>query len=351
MNTDIEELGYNRGEIKTEITAGDHYVIGYCELLTNKLIAIHRFDNKIMSNKEIASFYDNIYFSNWEESSLLEDGIKYKNISQEYIESVCKCKAKNEILKTKKYVFRFKEGWLIGFRSRDGISPDAKDYLYVDSYISESKDWYHGDQSAIAKEINLHAECFVNIDINVIRSNVIKNKFSYRNGCCNYIAVAAYFKHYNVDFRDLLNSFHGDYAVIEDSPMLLRVKAYGVTFTNIREQPLLTNKLVNSSYEEKQGYIYVMINQTFPNVVKIGKTTRDPNERVKELSAATGVPTPFMLAYYREFNDCHTAEKVIHGYLERQGMRVNNNREFFQISTTEAIQLIDTYYQMDIKQK
>ena len=42
-----------------------------------------------------------------------------------------------------------------------------------------------------------------------------------------------------------------------------------------------------------KGYVYVLINSSMPNLVKIGKTTKDPNERVKELSSATGVATPF----------------------------------------------------------
>ena len=123
-------------------------------------------------------------------------------------------------------------------------------------------------------------------------------------------------------------------------------KAYGVIFTNIREQLPSTNEHSDHILDKEQGYIYVMINQSLPNIVKIGKTTRDPNERAKELSAATGVPTPFMLIYYKEFSNCHIAERVIHQYLEEQGKRVNNNREFFYISTMEAIQLIDKCYQV-----
>jgi hypothetical protein len=44
------------------------------------------------------------------------------------------------------------------------------------------------------------------------------------------------------------------------------------------------------------GYIYVLINQSMEGFIKVGKTARDPKERAKELSQATGVPTPFMVA-------------------------------------------------------
>lgn len=86
------------------------------------------------------------------------------------------------------------------------------------------------------------------------------------------------------------------------------------------------------------GYVYVMINQYMPGIVKIGKTTDAPEKRAKDLSSATGVPTPFLLAYYIKVDDCDRFEKQIHQILEKK--RVNENREFFQISSTEAINTI-----------
>ncbi len=43
------------------------------------------------------------------------------------------------------------------------------------------------------------------------------------------------------------------------------------------------------------GYVYVLMNSSMRGLVKIGKTEREPEERAKELSASTGVPTPFMV--------------------------------------------------------
>lgn len=94
--------------------------------------------------------------------------------------------------------------------------------------------------------------------------------------------------------------------------------------------------------ENSSGFVYVMINASYTGLVKIGKTTKDPDERAKELSSATGVATPFIVVYKRQFNNCHVAEKVIHNILEEQGYRVNSSREFFSIDITEAINLIMT---------
>ena len=89
-----------------------------------------------------------------------------------------------------------------------------------------------------------------------------------------------------------------------------------------------------------KGYVYVMINSSYEGLVKIGKTTKDPEERAKELSSATGVATPFIVAYKRMFNDCHVAEKTIHKILTNRGVRINNSREFFRLPISDAINTI-----------
>ena len=92
--------------------------------------------------------------------------------------------------------------------------------------------------------------------------------------------------------------------------------------------------------ENNKGYVYVMINPSYEGLVKIGKTTKDPEERAKELSSATGIATPFIVAYKRMFNDCHVAEKTIHKILTNKGVRVSNSREFFRLPISDAIDTI-----------
>lgn len=87
------------------------------------------------------------------------------------------------------------------------------------------------------------------------------------------------------------------------------------------------------------GYIYVLVNPSMQGIVKIGKTNRNPKDRVEELSNVTGVPTPFILVYQRAFNDVDTAERTIHQILESKGHRVSKNREFFNVEVHEVIDL------------
>jgi hypothetical protein len=89
-----------------------------------------------------------------------------------------------------------------------------------------------------------------------------------------------------------------------------------------------------------EGYIYVLINPAMEGLVKIGMTTRNPENRVKELSSATGIPNKFILIYQQRVDDCASCEKAIHNLLEAKGYRVSNQREFFNITTTAAIDVV-----------
>lgn len=90
----------------------------------------------------------------------------------------------------------------------------------------------------------------------------------------------------------------------------------------------------------ERGYLYVLINPSMGGLVKIGRTERDPEARAKELSAATGVPTPFMVAYESYFDDCVQAEAFVHTFLAARNVRVSANREFFQVAPKLAIDSI-----------
>ncbi len=85
------------------------------------------------------------------------------------------------------------------------------------------------------------------------------------------------------------------------------------------------------------GSINALINPSLEGLVKIGKTTRDPTDRVRELSASTAAPTPFVLAYDVYVKDCAAAEAYLHALLERRGYRVSDNREFFNAPLKEVI--------------
>ena len=90
----------------------------------------------------------------------------------------------------------------------------------------------------------------------------------------------------------------------------------------------------------EQGWIYVLVNSSIPGLVKVGRTTRAPAERAAELSSATGVATPFVLAFDQEFADCVLAEQEIHAELDRRCLRVAHNREFFRGPPAEIVRVV-----------
>ena len=85
-----------------------------------------------------------------------------------------------------------------------------------------------------------------------------------------------------------------------------------------------------------KGFVYILVNPSLKkNLLKIGRTTRDPEVRSEELSKGTGIPLPYYVAYSEQTIDCETAEALIHKNLAY--CRVNGSREFFVLPLKEAI--------------
>jgi len=81
--------------------------------------------------------------------------------------------------------------------------------------------------------------------------------------------------------------------------------------------------------EPDVGYVYCMVNDAMPGLVKIGMTCEDPEHRARELSSATGVPFPFRVIVSKKVVNPRAKESAIHELLSALGFRVNEKREFF----------------------
>lgn len=84
-----------------------------------------------------------------------------------------------------------------------------------------------------------------------------------------------------------------------------------------------------------KGHVYILVNSAFSNLVKIGYTTKNPQERAGELSG-TGTPSRFIVAYSVLVNDCEMIEAEMHQFFSK--FRHNEDREFFNISAKDAIE-------------
>src|SRR5436305_13699966 len=84
------------------------------------------------------------------------------------------------------------------------------------------------------------------------------------------------------------------------------------------------------------GYIYVLVTPAFADeVLKIGYTTRFPTERIMELSAHTGVPVEFVIAYTELVHHPNRVEQEVHKALAKY--RMSEQREFFRVPLSDAI--------------
>lgn len=79
--------------------------------------------------------------------------------------------------------------------------------------------------------------------------------------------------------------------------------------------------------------VYILINESMPEYVKIGFTHGDVKERLKQLDR-TGVPLPFEVYYAATVDDAEKEEKWLHSIFADR--RVRDNREFFKMNPEYA---------------
>lgn len=382
----IASLGYKQGELYEDYYCDDKSdemfgfipeetdLITFSELFTDKLVLVLRHDRKVMSRKELDQLktkMKNNAHPVWGLSRhdlLLKIGYaiedsENKPISRQFIERIFNKNSDKNIIEAGKFHFEFSNDILCAC-SYDGYDVQIfiKDYgiaySEIDDYFEYANKSYKSAET-MKKIIHYQSYCANIIDDDIMASKMSCKKFAYDDDgfCINFIAMAAYYKQCDVDQDMFIKSTDGQYEIISKEThngiTITKIRAYRetFTFTNGHTMPEgFANNPVNQSLtsystgDNRNGYVYVMINSSFNDMVKIGKTTKDPNERAKELSSATGVPTPFVVVFYKEFANCDIAENQIHKFLEDAGCRVNDNREFFRVPVKEAIEVVQLFY-------
>ena len=102
----------------------------------------------------------------------------------------------------------------------------------------------------------------------------------------------------------------------------------------------LAHSIIDSSGGTRPlEYIYVLVNKSVPGMVKIGMTTLTPDQRAKQISSATGVPTPWIPVFSFPCYRSDLLEEEIHEYFAAQ--RVNDHREMFSVDSYTAQQVIE----------
>jgi hypothetical protein len=106
-----------------------------------------------------------------------------------------------------------------------------------------------------------------------------------------------------------------------------------ITYYTGRKRAMYANR--TSDYD---SWIYVLSNPTIPGMLKIGFTDLTPERRAEQLSRSTGVVLPFKVEWAFHCFNAEQLEKELHRHLE--GQRINNNREFFDLTVDEAKEVI-----------
>jgi hypothetical protein len=96
-------------------------------------------------------------------------------------------------------------------------------------------------------------------------------------------------------------------------------------------------------YANREGdfdsWVYILSNPTMPGFYKIGYTKKNPDERAKQISNATGVALPYEVEWaFHCYNGFELEQEVHHKLVD---YRVSNTREFFQIPLDKAQHIVE----------
>lgn len=89
------------------------------------------------------------------------------------------------------------------------------------------------------------------------------------------------------------------------------------------------------------GFVYLLSNESMPNIYKIGYTDRSPMMRVCELSSSTSSPTDFEIVMYIEIEDAKKEESYLHEIFN--DYRTSQSREFFKFPIEVIFQVMNEF--------
>lgn len=95
--------------------------------------------------------------------------------------------------------------------------------------------------------------------------------------------------------------------------------------------------------------VYVLVNQSMPGLIKIGRTSGDSVESRMRSLDTTALPLPFECFYAAEVADPSKVERAIHEAFEDH--RVRKNREFFRLSPDKPKAIIKLLEISDVTPK
>jgi len=87
---------------------------------------------------------------------------------------------------------------------------------------------------------------------------------------------------------------------------------------------------------DNKGFIYIFSKSDQPDLIKVGKSTKNPILRAEQLSKQTSASGQFKVEWYMEVPDIDIAENICHFRLKE----FHYNKEYFKIQFDEAKQIL-----------
>lgn len=94
---------------------------------------------------------------------------------------------------------------------------------------------------------------------------------------------------------------------------------------------------MKSNDKSTHGYIYIMTNYFYGDIVKIGHTQDKPDVRANKLTRETGVLGEFVVEWYAEVSNSKIGEQLIHQLFHEFHL----DKEYFHIELEETIKLFE----------
>ena len=92
---------------------------------------------------------------------------------------------------------------------------------------------------------------------------------------------------------------------------------------------------------EGYGYVYILSTREHKEILKVGFTTRDVSQRVKEINSSTGVVVPYGVRALWVVKSADVVESEIHLLLDEY--RIRDDREFFEVDFRLAFKIIQEH--------
>jgi hypothetical protein len=135
-----------------------------------------------------------------------------------------------------------------------------------------------------------------------------------------------------VDLRDRMRAW----APVHFVMMLEAHRAFRAAGCTPLEHPVATART-----SARPGSVYAFATPSMPGIVKIGATTRDPTERLREANESDTwrPPEPYAIACVAWVEDAFAAERAVHAMLAARRVTSDarrGQREFFRLTVADA---------------